>query len=77
LGGVVFCRDPRRARALAVHLDSGVVWINHGAGSQAGMPVGGIKRSGCGREASHLGIQEFINRKLVRTYPAGARSDTQ
>lgn len=75
LGGAVFCSDPRRARAVADRLDSGMVWINHSTSSEAGLPFGGIKRSGYGRELSHLGIQEFINRKLVRTYPAAVSSD--
>jgi succinate-semialdehyde dehydrogenase/glutarate-semialdehyde dehydrogenase len=74
LGGAVFCSDPRRARAVADRLDSGMVWINHSTGSEAALPFGGIKRSGYGRELSHLGIHEFVNRKLVRTYPAGAGS---
>jgi succinate-semialdehyde dehydrogenase / glutarate-semialdehyde dehydrogenase len=77
LGGAVFCSDPRRARAVADRLDSGMVWINHGTGSEAGLPFGGIKRSGYGRELSHLGIREFVNRKLVRTYPAGVGSDVR
>jgi succinate-semialdehyde dehydrogenase/glutarate-semialdehyde dehydrogenase len=75
LGGAVFCSDRRRARAVADRLDSGMVWINHSTGSEAGLPFGGIKRSGYGRELSHLGIQEFVNRKLVRTYPAAVGSD--
>lgn len=28
--------------------------------------IGGIKHSGYGRELSSLGIQEFVNKKLVR-----------
>jgi len=70
LGGAVFCSDPQRARAVADRLDSGMAWINHGTGSEAGLPFGGIKRSGYGRELSHLGIKEFVNRKLMRIYPA-------
>ena len=77
LGGAVFWSDPRRARAVADRLDSGMVWINHGTGSEAALPFGGIKRSGYGRELSRLGIQEFVNRKLVRVYPAGAYSDAR
>jgi succinate-semialdehyde dehydrogenase/glutarate-semialdehyde dehydrogenase len=62
---------------VADRLDSGMVWINHGPGSEGGLPFGGIKRSGYGRELSHLGIREFVNRKLVRTYPGVAGLDTR
>jgi succinate-semialdehyde dehydrogenase/glutarate-semialdehyde dehydrogenase len=69
LGGVVMCRDLDRARRVAERLDTGMVWINHPTSSRPELPFGGIKCSGYGRELSYLGIKEFVNRKLIRTFP--------
>jgi succinate-semialdehyde dehydrogenase/glutarate-semialdehyde dehydrogenase len=70
LGGSVFCSDPERARAVADRVESGMVWINHPTSSEPELPFGGVKRSGFGRELSHLGMFEFTNRKLIRSFPA-------
>jgi succinate-semialdehyde dehydrogenase/glutarate-semialdehyde dehydrogenase len=69
LGGVVMCRDLVRAREVAERLDTGMVWINHPTSSSPELPFGGIKCSGYGRELGDLGIQEFVNKKLIRTFP--------
>ncbi|GAB1690866.1 NAD-dependent succinate-semialdehyde dehydrogenase [Krasilnikovia sp. M28-CT-15] len=69
LGAAIFCRDLDRAGRLAERLDVGMVWINHPTSSRPELPFGGIKRSGYGRELSDLGIQELVNRKLIRTFP--------
>ncbi len=73
LGGSVFCADLDRARKVAERIDTGMVWINHPTSSQAELPFGGVKQSGFGRELSHLGILEFVNRKLIRTLPPDAK----
>ena len=70
LGGSIFCSDLTRARRVADRIESGMVWINHPTSSQADLPFGGVKRSGFGRELSHLGMFEFTNKKLIRTFPA-------
>jgi succinate-semialdehyde dehydrogenase/glutarate-semialdehyde dehydrogenase len=72
LGGSVFSDDVDRARRVAERIESGMVWINHPTSSQADLPFGGVKRSGFGRELSHLGMFEFTNRKLIRTLPPHA-----
>lgn len=71
LGGTVFCADTDRARRVAERIETGMVWINHPTSTQADLPFGGIKRSGYGRELGHLGMREFVNRKLVRVLPPG------
>ena len=72
LGGSVFCADVERGRRVAERVDTGMIWVNHPTSTQPDLPFGGIKRSGYGRELSKLGMQEFVNRKLVRILPPDA-----
>ncbi len=65
LGGVVFSTDTDKAVDVANRLETGMVWINSPQGSAADLPFGGTKRSGVGRELGTLGIDEFVNKKLV------------
>ena len=67
LGGSVFTNDVARGQRVASRIDTGMVFINHPTWTTADLPFGGIKNSGYGRELSSLGIQEFVNKKLVRT----------
>jgi len=48
------------------HVFSVMMFINHPTWTTADLPFGGIKNSGYGRELSSSGIQEFMNKKLVR-----------
>jgi len=66
LGGSVFTRDVARGKRVASRIDTGMVFVNHPTWTTADLPFGGIKNSGYGRELSSLGIQEFVNKKLVR-----------
>jgi succinate-semialdehyde dehydrogenase/glutarate-semialdehyde dehydrogenase len=65
LGGAVFSRNTERAVAVADQIDTGMVFINQSLASRPDLPFGGTKRSGYGRELSPLGIEEFVNRKLI------------
>ncbi|QDV26529.1 NAD-dependent succinate-semialdehyde dehydrogenase [Aureliella helgolandensis] len=65
LGGSVFTSDVERGRRVAEQIETGMVFVNQPTKSQAELPFGGIKNSGYGRELSHLGILEFVNKKLI------------
>jgi succinate-semialdehyde dehydrogenase/glutarate-semialdehyde dehydrogenase len=72
LGGSVFTRDIERGKQVARRIDTGMVFINSAAVSSPELPFGGVKRSGYGRELSRMGIQEFVNKKLIRSGPVAA-----
>lgn len=66
LGSYVFTTDPVQAQRVADQLEVGMVFVN-GVGVDAPeLPFGGIKRSGFGRELGRYGVEEFVNKKLVR-----------
>ena len=67
LGAAVFAKDEQLALEIADRLDAGMVWINEAEGGGPEMPFGGTKRSGSGRELGPLGIEEFVNKKLIHT----------
>jgi succinate-semialdehyde dehydrogenase/glutarate-semialdehyde dehydrogenase len=58
--------DTEVALAVADRLESGMVYINDNSGTAAELPFGGVKRSGIGRELGKFGMEEFVNKKLVR-----------
>jgi succinate-semialdehyde dehydrogenase/glutarate-semialdehyde dehydrogenase len=67
LGGSVFTKDIARGKRVASRVDTGMMFVNNISWSDAELPFGGIKNSGYGRELGDMGIQEFVNKKLVRT----------
>ncbi len=66
LGGSVFTQDIERGKRIANQIDTGMVFINHPTWTQADLPFGGTKGSGYGREMAQLGLDEFVNKKLIR-----------
>jgi succinate-semialdehyde dehydrogenase / glutarate-semialdehyde dehydrogenase len=66
LGGSVFTKDIARGMRVASRVETGMMFINNISWSDAELPFGGIKNSGYGRELGDMGIQEFVNKKLIR-----------
>ena len=67
LGSYVFTPDPEQAARVAEALDVGMVFVNGVGADGVELPFGGVKRSGFGRELGRYGIDEFVNKKLIRT----------
>ena len=67
LGSYVFTTDAEQAQRIADRLDVGMVFINGVNADGAELPFGGVKRSGFGRELGRYGIEEFVNKKMIRT----------
>ena len=67
LGSYVFTTDPDQASRVAAALETGMVFVNGVGAEGVELPFGGVKRSGFGRELGRLGMDEFVNKKLIRT----------
>ncbi|WP_309080710.1 NAD-dependent succinate-semialdehyde dehydrogenase [Zhihengliuella sp.] len=65
LGGSVFSTDVERARKVAEKLEVGMTNVNAPGAESFEMPFGGVKRSGFGRELGPLGMDEFVNKRLL------------
>jgi succinate-semialdehyde dehydrogenase/glutarate-semialdehyde dehydrogenase len=65
LGGSVFTKDEARGVGVAKRIKTGMVFVNHPTWTSPELPFGGVKKSGYGRELSALGIEEFVNKKLI------------
>jgi succinate-semialdehyde dehydrogenase / glutarate-semialdehyde dehydrogenase len=66
LGSYVFTTDTEQAKRVADKIDAGMVFVNAVGAEGAELPFGGVKRSGFGRELGRFGIDEFVNKKLIR-----------
>jgi succinate-semialdehyde dehydrogenase/glutarate-semialdehyde dehydrogenase len=67
LGSYVFATDPEQAARVADRIEAGMVFVNGVMLDSPELPFGGIKSSGFGRELGRYGLEEFVNRKLIRT----------
>ncbi|MCY4366591.1 MAG: aldehyde dehydrogenase [Chloroflexi bacterium] len=73
LGCSIWTRDVARAHRVAGEVEAGIVWINDHHRLHPGIPWGGFKDSGYGREGSFEFINEYTAPKYVcvRVEPQG------
>jgi betaine-aldehyde dehydrogenase len=69
LAGAVLTADPERGERVARRVRAGVMSVN-GFGLDPGVPFGGFKQSGIGRENGRAGLNMFLETKAVH-YPNG------
>ena len=65
LSGNLWTEDRAKGRRLARQMNTGGVFINGFSVSDPRVPIGGVKKSGYGRELSHFGLREFLNAQTV------------
>ncbi len=65
LGGSVWSSDLDKAYAVAEKMDAGTIWINKHAELDPGIPFGGAKQSGLGKELGEEGLEEFTQLKII------------
>ena len=66
LGSYLFSTDKAQVLRVADQIEAGMVYVNGVGLDSPELPFGGVKRSGFGRELGRFGIEEFVNRKLIR-----------
>ena len=69
LSGSVWGSDLALAEDAAARLEVGMSFVNEASVTAAGLPFGGVGRSGYGRELAEWGVGEFVNEHLVRVSP--------
>jgi succinate-semialdehyde dehydrogenase/glutarate-semialdehyde dehydrogenase len=65
LSAAIWTKNKEKARELARQLEVGSVFVNAVVRSDSRLPIGGMKRSGYGRELSEIGIKEFCAAKTI------------
>jgi acyl-CoA reductase-like NAD-dependent aldehyde dehydrogenase len=61
----VWTRDVKKAIRAAKALKAGTVWVNTYNFYDPGLPFGGYKQSGFGRERGHYALEEYTQVKSV------------
>ena len=61
----LYTQDIGRGMAISERLDAGMIGLNRGLVSDPAAPFGGSKQSGLGREGSHEGMMEYMEKKYI------------
>ncbi|OBQ89366.1 hypothetical protein A9K66_18285 [Mesorhizobium sp. AA23] len=69
LASYIQAKDIEKARQAAARMRSGNVYINYPTWD-AGLPFGGYKQSGNGREYAEYGLEDFLEIKGIAGYAA-------
>lgn len=65
LAGGVWTRDIGKAMAAVGRIRAGTLWVNHYFAMDPGVPFGGYKMSGFGREGGFEHVESYLNTKSV------------
>jgi acyl-CoA reductase-like NAD-dependent aldehyde dehydrogenase len=65
LGGSVWSSDPDKAKAIALRLSSGTVWVNKHIDIAPHIPQAGARKSGIGSEIGEEGLREFTQVQVL------------
>ncbi|OUM52028.1 hypothetical protein BVG19_g1180 [[Candida] boidinii] len=65
LGAALFSKDVTRCHKVAHKIQAGMVWINSNGDSHFGVPFGGYKSSGIGRELGPYALDMYTQTKAI------------
>merc|ERR1712224_901501 len=65
LGNAVITKDAARCERVAQQLHAGIVWKNCSNAIPTGASFGGFKQSGFGKEYGRLGMEEYLQTKVI------------
>jgi aldehyde dehydrogenase (NAD+) len=61
----VYTKDIDRAMRVASNIEAGTAWVNFSNWSDLGLPLGGFKQSGIGRDLGEDALENYTNVKAV------------
>ena len=65
LAAAVFTENMRKGHKVAARIQAGMVWLNSSGDSHFGIPFGGYKSSGIGRELGAYALDAYTQTKAV------------